>query len=300
MSIVLTPSNSLVRLVTKNKNYILTVAAAFLGACALVNSRSMLISGENPLKITAWIGLIACFPWLLIFWRRRSEFVNLQAQYKWMLLGIGIASSVGIQYLQTLALAHTTAANFAFLYRTVTVFTIIFAAIFLKEKITVSKWVLAGLIVVGSYFLLYEDGKLLFSLGALYTLAMAAAAAALIANVLIKHTISKMHPDLSGAVIQVVATAALLSLAWSTQVLDLPMNWGLVLVGGFLAFAQIILRNRAYAVASASYVSMIYALSPLFVTVLSYLFLQEKLGWLELAGGAIIVGSTVIAHKLKI
>lgn len=299
MSIVLTPSNSLVRLVTKNKNYILTVAAAFLGACALVNSRSMLISGENPLKITAWIGLIACFPWLLIFWRRRSEFVNLQAQYKWMLLGIGIASSVGIQYLQTLALAHTTAANFAFLYRTVTVFTIIFAAIFLKEKITVSKWVLAGLIVVGSYFLLYEDGKLLFSLGALYTLAMAAAAA-LIANVLIKHTISKMHPDLSGAVIQVVATAALLSLAWSTQVLDLPMNWGLVLVGGFLAFAQIILRNRAYAVASASYVSMIYALSPLFVTVLSYLFLQEKLGWLELAGGAIIVGSTVIAHKLKI
>lgn len=299
MSIVLTPSNSLVRLVTKNKNYILTVAAAFLGACALVNSRSMLISGENPLKITAWIGLIACFPWLLIFWRRRSEFVNLQAQYKWMLLGIGIASSVGIQYLQTLALAHTTAANFAFLYRTVTVFTIIFAAIFLKEKITVSKWVLAALIVVGSYFLLYEDGKLLFSLGALYTLAMAAAAA-LIANVLIKHTISKMHPDLSGAVIQVVATAALLSLALTTHVLDLPMNWGLVLVGGFLAFAQIILRNRAYAVASASYVSMIYALSPLFVTILSYLFLQEKLSWLKLAGGAIIIGSTVVAHKLKI
>lgn len=299
MSTALTSSVNFAKFVAKNKNYILTVTAAFLGACALVNSRSLLISGENPLNIAVWIGLVACIPWLLIFWRRRSEFVSLLPRYKWMLFGIGVASSVGIQYLQVLALAHTTAANFAFLYRTVTVFTIIFAAIFLKEKITVSKWVLAALIVVGSYFLLYEDGKLLLSLGALYTLAMAAAAA-LIANVLIKHTISKMHPDLSGAVVQVVATTALLSMAWATQVLEMPINWGMVLVGGLLAFAQIILRNRAYAVASASYVSMIYALSPLFVTVLSYLFLQEKLSWLELAGGAIIIGSTVVAHKLRI
>jgi len=154
-------------------------------------------------------------------------------------------------------------------------------------------------ILVGSYFLLYENGKLSFSLGALYTLAMAAAAA-LIANVLIKHTISKMHPDLSGAVIQIVATIALLGMAWSTNALTTPMHWQMILIGGFLAFAQIILRNRAYAVASASYVSMIYALSPLFVTLLSYLFLSETLSLSELVGGMIIIGATLIVHKLKV
>lgn len=282
-----------------SKSFLLTVAAAFLGACGIVINRLLLVDGENPLNLVLWIGLFAAIPWLVIFFQRRQEFVALTPRYKWGLVIIGVASSIGIQYLQSLALANTSATNFAFLYRTVTVFTIVFAAIFLKEKITRHKWVLAGLILIGSYLLTAKGQQIILSKGDIYSLLMAASAA-LIANILIKHTISKMHPDLSGAVVQVVATCSLLTLSLSTKVFYIPQNMGLILLGGVIAFMQIALRNRAYQTASASFVSMMYSLSPLFVALLSYPLLRERLSPIEMIGGVIIIGAAFAAEKFKV
>ncbi|MGI8419628.1 MAG: EamA family transporter [Candidatus Levyibacteriota bacterium] len=45
---------------------------------------------------------------------------------------------------------------------------------------------------------------------------------------------------------------------------------------------------------------VVFALAPLYVTVLSYLFLGERLSLIELAGGLLIVGSVFFVERLKI
>ncbi|KKR30218.1 MAG: hypothetical protein UT62_C0018G0001, partial [Parcubacteria group bacterium GW2011_GWC1_39_8] len=57
---------------------------------------------------------------------------------------------------------------------------------------------IAIIIVFGSYLLTTGGQGLVFGIGDIYTLLMAASAA-FIANILIKHTVSKMHPDLSAS-----------------------------------------------------------------------------------------------------
>ncbi len=282
-----------------SKGFIFSVGSSFLWACSIINNRFLLLEGENPLNLALWIGIFVTIPWLFLLFKRRDEYFKLAPRYKWLLVTIGIASSIGIQYLQSLALANTSATNFAFLYRTIIIFTIVFAAVFLKEKITRSKWLLATLILIGTYLLASNGQQIVLTKGDVYTLLMSASAA-LIANVLIKHTISKMHPDLSGAVTQIIATISLLVLAISMGVLQLPHNYGLIIIGSIISFMAVALRNRAYQHASASFVSMLFSLTPLFVTVLSYPLLHERLSGIEIAGGIIIIGATFATEKLKI
>ncbi len=276
-----------------------SLATSFLWACSIVNARYLLSNGENPLNLTVWVSLVMVIPWLFMFRKHVKEYKALSAKYKWYLVGIGIAASVGINYLQSLALANTSAVNFSFLYRTIVVFTIIFAYIFFKEAITVKKWILAALILVGSYLLTTGGKAISLTLGDIYTLLMAASGA-FVANILIKHTVAKMHPDLSGAAISVVSAVAILLLAVFTGELRVPGHMLMIMLGAAFSFALTMTRNRAYKFATASFVTMIVSLTPVFVALLSYPLLHERLEPLELAGGAIIVGSTFFVERFKI
>ena len=275
------------------------LATSFLWACSIVNTRYLLSIGENPLNLTIWVGLMMILPWFFLFKKHIREYNALSIQFKLYLVGIGIAASIGINYLQSLALANTTAVNFAFLYRTIVVFTIIFAYIFFKEAITIKKWILAGFILFGSYLLTTGGKTISFTKGDIYTLLMAASAA-FVANILIKHTVSKMHPDLSGAAISIVSTIALIPLGYLTGTLHIPIHLFMITLGACFSFALTMTRNRAYKFASAAFVTMIVSLTPVFVALLSYPLLHERLDTVELIGGACIVGSTFLVEKFKI
>ncbi len=284
---------------TMSKGFLYAVTSSFLWACSIVNSRYLLSHGEDPLNLTIWIGIAMVIPWLFLFKRHVKEFTALSHTYKFYLVGIGIASSIGINYLQALALANTSAVNFSFLYRTIVVFTIIFAYIFFKEAITAKKWFLTILILIGSYFLTTGGQVIALTKGDIYTLLMAASAA-FVANILIKHTVSKMHPDLSGSAISIVAALALLLFGIASNSLKMPINVLMILVGASFSFTLTMARNRAYTLSTASFVTMIFSLTPVFVAVLSYPLLHERLEPMELVGGAIIVASTFLVEKFKI
>lgn len=276
-----------------------SLATSVLWAGAIVNRRSILSAGENPLNLEAWISIILIVPWSFLFYRHRKEFIALSWRYKFLLLFIGVAVSFGIDYLQALALANTSAVNFSFLYRTIVVFTIVFAHIFFKEPITYKKGVLAAIILIGSYFLTTNGRSITLTKGDIFTLMMAASAA-FISNILIKHTIAKMHPDLSGAAISFVAAATLLTFGGMRGVLRVPNNFPLILLGVILSFGITLVRNRAYKHATASFVTMIVSLTPVFVALFSYPLLGERLDPLEFIGGLIIVGSTFFVEKFRI
>ncbi len=192
------------------------LATAFTWAVSLVLQRLILTKGENPLNLVLWMNLFILPLWLILFNRHRREFKKLSRKNISLLILIGIATSIGTSYLQSLALKNTTAVNFAFLYRTIVVFTIVFAWAFFKEKITSKKLLIVILILIGSYLLLTKGEGIVLASGDIYSLA-AAAAGALISNILIKHTTSKMHPDLSGAATMIVALLSLLILSILTS-----------------------------------------------------------------------------------
>ncbi len=278
---------------------VFALLGAFATSCTAVLYRYILRSGEDPLNLTAWVNSITLPVWIFLFTKHKDEFKKLSNKNIWLLVFIGIAGAMGINYLQVLALKNTTAVNFSFIYRTVTVFTVLFAWMFLKEKITLMKGLLVAFIVVGSYLITTEGQGFVLAKGDIFSIMMAASAA-FISNILIKHTISKMHPDLSGAVVSGIGAISLVILALGMNTFKIPTHTPLVLLGSLLYFVLIMFRNRAYKYATASFVSMVFGLSPLFVVVLSYFFLGEILKPIQLIGGGIIIGAAIFTEKFKL
>lgn len=282
-----------------SKGMIFALSGALTTSCLVVLSRYLLLRGENPLNLAVWFNLVTIIPWIFIFKKHTTEFKKLSTRNILLLIFIGIAGSIGINFLQALALSSTSAVNFAFLYRTVTVFTIIFAWIFLKEKLTFTKLLLVVFILIGSYFVTTHGQGFALARGDMFSLLMAASAA-FIANILVKHTISKMHPNLSGSATSIIGGISLAVLSAITHVFKFPSLLMLIIVGGILNFALILFRNHAYKHATASYVTMIFALSPLFVAIISFFVLNERLENIQLFGGLIIITATILAEKHKI
>ena len=282
-----------------SKGLIFSLSTSFLWALFLVNSRYVLKSGEDPLNLVIWSNLIGLLLWLPLNKRHYGEYLGHSRKNKLMLLVIGITGSIGLNLLQSLALKNTTAVNFAFLYRTIVVFTIILAWVFFKEKITKPKIVLAAVILIGSYFLTTSGRGLVLTKGDMYTLLMALSAA-FIANILIKHTISKMHPDLSASAIAIVIIISLMVLGILTQSIKIPKQMFWIAIGAVISFLQVRTRNRAYQNASASFVTMIVSLTPVFVSIFSLIFLGERLDGVQMIGGFMIVAAGFLVNKTKI
>ena len=276
-----------------------SLAVAFFWALSIVTSRFLLKSGEDPLNLTLWINLFTVPFWITLLPKYTKELVELPWLYKGLLLLIGIAGSIGINYLQSLALKSTTAANLAFLYRTIVVFTIVFAYIFFKEKITIKKIIIVSMILTGSYLLTTNGQTLILTKGDIYTL-FTAASAAFVANILVKHTISKMHPDASGIATVTVGTISLLVMTLMAGSFKVPQGLLLIALTGLFSFLTVRFRNFAYKHATASFVTMIVSFTPVFVSLLSFPLLGEKLSLLQLGGGMLIVSSGILAEYLKI
>lgn len=282
-----------------SKGFLFSLITMVFWAFAIVNTRFLLINHENPLNFTVWLHIFAFIPWLFLVSKHLHEFKRISKKTLLILLVIGVAGSIGVNYLQSLSLQNTSAMNFAFLYRTIVIFTIIFAAIFFKEKITNKKIVLVIFILIGTYLLTTNGRGIIFSKGDIYTIIMAASAA-FISNILVKHTVSKMHTDFSASLTSIIATITLLNFAIFTKVFVIPHNILLILIGSFLYFFQILFRNRAYKHATASFVTMVFCLTPFLVSLISFFMLHEKIEPISLVGGIIIVGSTFFVEKFKV
>jgi drug/metabolite transporter (DMT)-like permease len=279
--------------------FLLASATALTWAFSIVTAKHLFNYGENPVNLAFWTTAFAAPVWLFHLFRHKKEFPKLKRKIVFTLFIIGFGNSIGIALVEVLAIRYTTAINFSFLIRSVVLFTIIFSAIIFKEKITFKKIVLACLIIFGSYLLILRGGGLVLQPGDVLTL-IEAATIAFVNNILVKFTVSKIHPDLSAAVSYFVGLFFIIVVSLLSQSIKTPVNLLFILLIVVFDIILIQTRNRAYKVSTASFVTMIVSFTPVVVSLLSLSLLNEKMTMLQIIGGLMIVSTGLIAEYVKI
>jgi len=282
-----------------SKKFFFGFSAAFFWAISIVVSRYVFQRGEDPYTMVLWTSLGAVPIWLYYAGKNQKQIYSLDKRVLLSLAVIGIAGSIGVSLMEVLALKYTTAINFSFLIRSVVVFTIFFAFVAFKEQITLKKLILVILTILGSFFLITKGQSLSLQRGDIFTL-IEAAMIAFVNNILIKYTVSKIHPDFSAAMSFFIGLAPIIVFAYFANAIKWPLSWSVILI---VVVCDVLLaqsRNRAYQLGTASFVTMMMSFTPVLVTLMAFLFLHESMTPVQLAGGILIVSAGVAAEKLKI
>ncbi|HCR81030.1 MAG: hypothetical protein UY13_C0001G0040 [Candidatus Pacebacteria bacterium GW2011_GWB1_47_8] len=284
---------------TISRGFYFTFLSAFTWAVTIVILRIILQSGENVYNVLFWTALLTLPYWLFTAFQSKDEIKKLTRKDYSILLWMAGISAVGVKLTEILALKYSPAINYAFLIRMVIIFTVIFAAIFLKEKITNKKIFLAVVLLVGAYLLTTSGKTLALTLGDTFTL-IQAALIALGNNVLGKMATNRMSSNVSaaGSVILGFLPNVLIALAFTS--LQLPVNFWLILLlsVGYIFLTQF--RFTAYKHASASFVTMVFSFTPVFVALMAIPLLGETMTSVQILGGILIILAGVMVEKLKI
>lgn len=279
--------------------FFLSLFAALLWAFQIVIFRYQITIGENPYTLALWSTVIELPFWLITLTKTRSELHKLHWKTVGIFAVIGFGSSIAIGLMENLALANTTATNFAFLIRTVVLFTIILSAIFFKETITRKKLVMATTILAGAYFLNIQGAMFSLKLGDIFTL-IEAFSIAFFTNILVKKLVTRLNPDFTAAMIFIAGAFFLAGVLIVQQTPITLHNVGLLALYSTcnVVFARV--RNRAFQHATSTFVTMIMSFTPVFVLILSTFLLKEYMSPIQLFGGGLIVLTGLMAEFLKI
>ena len=233
-----------------------------------------------------------------MFFQTKSKLTTATTKDYLLLLFIGLIYTLGVTLVETLALKSSPAVNFSFLIRTVILFTIILATIFLKEALTLKKLILAGLILAGSYLLTTQGQKLILSRGDLFTLLEALMLGFL--TISQKTAVQKFGAPLTASAAFIFSLVPFLMLLLATGQIHWPKAPLIIpLLAVFnIGITQFKLQGLKYA--SASYVTMIFSFTPIFVSLLAIPLLHETLTPIQILGGALIILAGIGVEKLKI
>ncbi len=284
---------------TMRPAFLLSLSAAFLWACQITIFRYQITLGENPYTLALWSTALELPFWTTVLVRKRNEFAKVSLRTLAIFALIGFGGSIAIGLMENLAIANTTATNFAFLIRTVVLFTILFSALFFKEPITRKKMIMAGTILAGAYFLNIQNGSFSLRTGDIYTL-IEAASIAFFTNILVKKLVTRLDPDFTAGATFVAGTIFLVAVLWIQKTPLLLNNVWLLMLYSLcnVIFARI--RNRAFQHATSTFVTMIMSFTPVFVLFISFVLLGERLSMIQLLGGGLIVLTGLMAEYLKI
>lgn len=281
------------------KAFLLSIFAAFLWACQIVIFRFQITLGDNPYTLTLWSMAIELPFWLWILYRKRAEFEKVTPHTMSIFAVIGFGTAIAISLMENLALANTTATNFAFLIRTVVLFTILFSALFFKEPITRKKIIMTVTILIGAYLLNIQNGSFTLKLGDIFTL-IEAASIAFFTNILIKKMVTKLDPDFVAGAQNIAGAFFLIGILIVQKVPLLLHNIPLLIFYSFLGIVFVRIRNRAFQHATSTFVTMIMSFTPIFTLIISFFILGERLTMIQLSGGLLIVLTGFMAEILKI
>jgi len=279
--------------------FLLSLSAAFIWACQIVIFRYQITTGENPYTLAFWSTAIELPFWIGMVFKKKTEAKKLNRRMIGIFAVIGFGSAIAIGLMENLALANTTATNFAFLIRTVVLFTILFSALFFKEPITHKKIVMTGTILAGAYFLNVQNGTFSLRLGDIFTL-IEAASIAFFTNIRIKKMVMKLDPDFAAGAQYIAGTFFLMIVFIFQKTPFLLHNIPLLLIYSLLGITFARIRNRAFQHASSTFVTMIMSFTPVFTFILSLFILGEHLIPIQLLGGFLIILTGFMAEFLRI
>lgn len=276
-----------------------SILASLSWAVSIILTRTILTTGgENAYTLAYWSTILATPFWGYMLFRNKSEVTTLKRKDLYLFIVMGLVGTVGVSIVQSLALASSSAVNYAFLIRTVTVFTVFLAALILRERITNKKGVLVTLTLLGAYLLTTQGQSLALTIGDIYTLLQAALLA--INTILGKIATNRMSANVSAAGKFFASFLPFTLFTWYQQGLQTPHALLPVLLLTGVSIVVTVTLFQAFKHATASYVTMIMSFTPVFVSLLAFFFLKESLSPIQLIGGGFIVLAGILVEKLKI
>ena len=222
----------------------------------------------------------------------------------------GIQSGLGT-CLSIIGISLTTTINAGFLVKLAAVTTILFAWLILKERLTIIKILMVFSMLSGAYLLTTKGQVLLPRVGDLFILG--ACVCWSLGNVLVRKYLNTQPVKVEVVTFQkpiagLPVVLVLVSLAfWYPQIfgsLDqalsccnpplavLPHTIG----NGLLLALTWTYLNNTLKISSASYMTMMSMITPVFVSLLAMIFLGETLIWIQIAGAGMIILSGVVTY----
>jgi len=222
----------------------------------------------------------------------------------------GIQSGLGT-CLSIIGISLTSAINAGFLVKLATVTTILFAWLILKERLTLIKILMVFSMLSGAYLLTTKGQVLLPRVGDLFILG--ACVCWSLGNVLVRKYLNTQPVKVEVVTFQkpiagLPVVLVLVSLAfWYPEIfgsLDqalsccnpplavLPHTIG----NGLLLALTWTYLNKTLKISSASYMTMMSMITPVFVGLLAMIFLDETLIWIQIAGAGMIILSGVVTY----
>jgi len=281
-----------------SKGFYFSAIAAFAWAVTISLSKLAFQGGENAYTLAFWTTMFAIPFWGILLYKEKNALRSVPKVGIYVLLGMGL-NSIILTILEPFAIKFSTAINYSFLIRSVLLFTVLFAVMFLNEKLTRKKVVLVVLTLIGAYLLTTKGQLISLSLGDGLTL-LEAVLIAFGNNILGKLSTKNMSANVASAGSFFVSILPVAVIAFLNDAISLP-KFPLLLLGiTVFSILITITRFRAYRHASASYVTMIFSFTPVFVTLIAFLFLNEVITPIQIVGGGLMVLAGVAAEKLSI
>lgn len=218
--------------------------------------------------------------------------------------GAGILGVLGHHFFLTIGLAHTTASNAAIIVGLSPLATALFAAIFIKEKLTVMKLVGITLGIFGVYLVVFQGktNALNVSIGDIYVLVAMISQA--LSYIFIKKATDSINPKELTAMMFLVGSTLLLLVTFFIEpngvsqitTNSIPVKYWIIFFGsGIIAtgFGHLMYNASIHNI-GASQTAIFLNLLPLFALVGSSVFLDEAISYIQISGFLLIATGVII------
>jgi drug/metabolite transporter (DMT)-like permease len=246
---------------------------------------------------------------------RLRELFRKNSRLYWKLFfANGIQSGLGT-WLSIIGISLTAAINAGFLVKMAAVTTVIFAWLILKERLTLIKVMMVIIMLAGAYLLTTNGEILVPRIGDLFILS--ACVCWSLGNVLIRKYLQNEDVSIELITLQkpiaglpvIILLAGIV--AWFP---NSPLGSQLILPGismpplsiyyaignGVILTLTWTFLNQTLKVTTASYMTMMSMATPIFVSLLAVIFLQETLEWIQLLGAGLIIMAGVVTYLSEI
>jgi drug/metabolite transporter (DMT)-like permease len=219
-------------------------------------------------------------------------------------------------FLSLLGISLTAVINAGFLVKMTVATTTLLAWFLLKERMSIIKAVMMGMMLAGAYLLSTNGVLMIPRIGDL--LLLGACLAWSYGNVIVRRELGRY--DISPDIVSLLRPLAGLPILFlpvilcslhpfllarmepilGYQVFDFSAYSFYALAVGFFTAMSWIYLNRTLKIATASYMTMMSMLTPVIVTLLAVGFLKEGMGPVQILGAALIITSGIVVYASDI
>jgi len=284
----------------KVKGFILVSFTSIVWAVLIILSKLILNKGVDVFIYSfQMISIAAVFIALYVSIFHRAELVVPSRKLLPKLLLIALVGTAGAYLVGYYGLEHSSSINYGFLVKTTVVFTVILAHFLLGEELNLHKALLVVLLLMGVY-LITTEGKGLVPNKFDILIVLSAFFYAL-ANNISKMALRDINSESLSMYRMLFGSIFVFIFVFSFKNGIFSFNYPLYIVAASLHLAALmLLLYKTLRITSVSYLSMMSMFTPIIVTIIGIIFLEEKFTPIQAVGGFLIIMSGIGIHKKNI